>query len=271
MADYNSTHTGQQIDEGVAAALPNGRLDQAIQAAINTAVNRAVAQLAAKIHADQHAAGGTDPITPKAIGALPTAGGDISGVLRVAGGVTGGYFKQREADYGTPNELGQYIDMHMAGSTADYDGRLFLDSQKKLYFQNYGSAAIRLLTTADFDASGASKILVGTYEGAGAHGPKYPCTIECDFAPQAGIVFKLKDDAQGNDLFALFIRGQKGIQVGCVAAREGDYPVYVQQLDGTTWGETNLSWYGGTSSSSYEGGDTQMNDDNSTYGYMIWG
>ncbi len=82
MANYNSTHTGPQIDEAVAAALPNGRLDQAIQAAINTAVSRAVAQLAAKIHAEQHAAGGTDPITPAAINAMALDGsGTMTGNL----------------------------------------------------------------------------------------------------------------------------------------------------------------------------------------------
>lgn len=268
MADYNSIHTGPKIDEGVSDALPGGRLDQAILAAIETAVSRSVAQLAAKYHAGQHATDGADPITPADIGALSLTGGNIDGDVNVAGAVKAGYFSQ--SNYGIPNEVGQYIDMHMAGSTADYDGRLFLDSQKKLYFKHYGSAANRLLTTEDFDASGAAKILTGTYEGADAHGPQYPCTIECGFAPKAAIVFSLNEDNVGDDHIAIFIHGQNGMMFGSNYVRDIDYGWNISQMTSTTWGKTSLSWYAGTTSSGYEDGDTQMNADR-LYGYMVWG
>lgn len=272
MEDFNSIHPGPDIDQGVSDALPGGRLDQAILAAIDTAVSRSVAQLAAQIHADQHGADGADPITPAAIGALALAGGDISGVLRVAGGVTGGYFKQSEDGYGTPNELGQYIDMHMAGSTTDYDGRLFLDRQKKLHFQNYGGAALRLLTTEDFDASGAAKILTVTYDGTGSNGSKYPCTIECGFAPKGAIVFNLTDGAMGKDMLAFFVHGQKGIQVGSVSMNdEYGYSLEMAQMAGTTWGETALSWYNTVAGGSTSSGDSQMNDSDHSYGVFVWG
>lgn len=268
MEDYNSIHPGPDIDQGVSDALPGGRLDQAITAAIETAVSRAVAQLAAKYHASQHAADGADPITPAAIGALALTGGDISGHVNMAKRLQVPYFVQ--TSLGTPNELGQYLDMHMAGSSADYDLRLFLDSNKKLYAQRTGEAAQKVLTTADFDASGAAKILTGTYEGADAHGPKYPCTIECGFAPKAAIVFSLNEDNVGDDNIAIFIHGQNGMMFGANYVRDIDYGWNISQMTSTTWGKTSLSWYAGTTSSGYEDGDTQMNADQ-LYGYMVWG
>lgn len=91
MANYNSIHTGPQIDEGVAAALPDGRLDMAIAEAIDTAVSRAVEsavnQLAAKLHAESHAAGGTDVLSPAAIQALALDGsGTMTGNLVMSKG-----------------------------------------------------------------------------------------------------------------------------------------------------------------------------------------
>lgn len=269
MEDYNSIHPGPDIDEGVSAALPGGRLDRAITSAIETAVSRAVAQLAAKYHASQHTAYGADPITPAAIGALALTGGDISGHVNIAKRLQVPYFVQ--TSLGTPNELGQYLDMHMAGSSADYDLRLFLDAEKKLFIQRNGETAQKVLTTADFDASGASKFITGTYDGTGTNGRKYPCTIECGFAPKGAIVFNLTDDAQGDDLFAFFVHGQKGMQFGCTSANEGWVPVIVQQLDSTTWGETALSWYKNAADGSTSSGDCQMNDSDDSYGFFVWG
>lgn len=284
MADYNSTHTGPQIDEGVAAALPNGRLDQAIQAAINTAVSRAVAQLAAKIHAEQHGAGGTDPITPAAIGALATDG---------SGTMTGNFVMSKA---GSPqvklvNETTNRI-LYLLNSEST--GAMYLYNQ--LDSNNYNILRVNPETDSLKDAlklvnrvggvmnsynilhegniadfAGTTRMLVGTYDGADAHGPKYPCTIECGFAPKAAIVFSLNEDNESDDHIAIFIHGQKGMMFGANYVRDSyDYGWSISQMTGTTWGETSLSWYAGTSSSSYEDGDTQMNADQ-LYGYMIWG
>lgn len=270
MEDYNSIHPGPDIDQGVSDALPGGRLDQAITAAIETAVSRAVAQLAAKYHASQHAADGADPLTPADIGALALAGGDISGRVNITQRLRAAYFEQ--SSFGTPNELGQYIDMHMANSAADYDGRLFLDSQKKLYYQNYGATAERILTTADMGEGGSGQVYVGTYDGTGSNGSKYPCTIECGFAPKGAIVFNLTDGAQGKDMLAFFVHGQKGIQVGSVSMNdEYGYSLEMARMAGTTWGETALSWYNTVAGGSTRSGDSQMNDSDHSYGVFVWG
>ena len=270
MKDFNSIHPGPDIDQGVSDALPGGRLDQAITAAIETAVSRAVAQLAAKYHASQHAAGGADPITPAAIGALALTGGDISGHVNIAKRLQVPYFVQ--TSFGTPNELGQYLDMHISGSNADYDLRLFLDSQKKLYAQRTGEAAQKVLTTADFDASGAAKFITGTYYGTGKNGSEYPCTIECGFAPKGAIVFNLTDDAQGDDLFAFFVHGKKGMQFGSTPMDSSyGYSLNVMQMASTTWGETALSFFNTVAGGSTRSGDCQMNDSADSYGFFVWG
>lgn len=258
MADYNSTHTGPQIDEGVAAALPNGRLDQAIQAAINTAVSRAVAQLAAKLHAEQHAAGGTDPITPAAIGALPLTGGDISGRVNMAQSLQAAYFVQ--TSLGTPNELGQYLDMHIAGSTADYDGRLFLDSQKKLYFQNFGSTAQRILTSDDIGEGGAGAVSAGTYDGTGAG----YVSITAPFVPKAALVYVIDSTASGASYFSrfgFFVSGENGRSF---CAGTGTYGLESTELP-TSWVDERISW-------EKDGGAAgALDHSGTTYGYVLWG
>lgn len=92
--------------------------------------------------------------TAAEVGAVPNTGGDISGRLNVSGRVRGAYFEQNPLNYGTPNEFGQYLDLHVAGSTADYDFRLFLDAQHNLYCQKPGGTAELILHTGNAAASG---------------------------------------------------------------------------------------------------------------------
>lgn len=283
MADYNSIHTGPKIDQGVSDALPGGRLDQAIVAAIETAVGRAVAQLAAKYHAEQHAADGPDPVTPASIGAFATDGSStLTGNFVMSKGGSP-QFKM------TNTSTGRSVYLLNSESTKSLQFINQLDSNNNNMLRiNPETDSIKSALTlvnkvggvlnsynilhegniADF--AGTTRMLVGTYEGADAHGPKYPCTIECGFAPKAAIVFSLNEDNEGDDHIAIFIRGQKGMMFGANYVRDIDYGWNISQMTSTTWGETSLSWYAGTTSSSYEDGDTQMNADQ-LYGYMIWG
>ena len=70
-------------------------------------------------------------------GSKPTAA--ELGVLSLGGGVLTGaltarQFVQAQAAYENPLEIGQYIDMHLAGSAENYDGRLSLDAAKYLMY-----------------------------------------------------------------------------------------------------------------------------------------
>lgn len=258
MEDYNSIHPGPDIDQGVSDALPGGRLDQAITSAIETAVSRAVAQLAAKYHASQHAADGADPITPAAIGALALTGGDISGHVNIAKRLQVPYFVQ--TSFGTPNELGQYLDMHISGSKADYDLRLFLDSQKKLYLQSAGSAAQRILTTADMGEGGSGAVSAGTYDGTGTG----YVSITAPFVPKSALVYVIDSTASGESYFSrfgFFVSGENGRSF---YAGTGTYGLESTELP-TSWVDKQISW-------EKDGGAADALDHSgTTYGYVLWG
>ena len=285
MEDYNSIHPGPDIDQGVSDALPGGRLDQAITAAIETAVSRAVAQLAAKYHASQHAADGADPITPADIGAFATDGSST---------LTGNFVMSKG---GSP----QFKMTNTSTGRSAY--LLNSESTKSLQFinqvdnNNYNMLRINPETDALKDAlklvnraggvmnsynilhegniadfAGTTRMFVSTYDGTGHNGNKYPCTIECGFAPKGAIVFNLTDGAKGKDMLAFFVHGQKGIQVGSVAVNaEYGYSLEMAQMAGTTWGETALSWYNTVAGGSASSGDSQMNDSDHSYGVFVWG
>lgn len=69
--------------------------------------------------------GGTGATTAeealKNLGGLPTTGGTLVGDLSAR------TFVQLQNAYGTPVEIGQYLDMHKYGSTEDFDLRIFVD------------------------------------------------------------------------------------------------------------------------------------------------
>ena len=285
MEDFNSIHPGPDIDQGVSDALPGGRLDQAITSAIETAVSRAVAQLAAKYHASQHAADGPDPVTPASIGAFATDGSST---------LTGNFVMSKG---GSP----QFKMTNTSTGRSAY--LLNSESTKSLQFinqvdnNNYNMLRINPETDALKDAlklvnrvggvmnsynilhegniadfAGTTRFLAGTYDGTGNNGSKYPCTIECGFAPKGAIVFNLTDDAQGDDLFAFFVHGQKGMQFGSTPMNDSyGYSLNVMQMASTTWGETALSFYNTVAGGSTRSGDCQMNDSDDSYGFFIWG
>ena len=60
---------------------------------------------AAATHASQHASGGSDPITPADIGALPLSGGTITGALKVTGEIK---MPDSRVTKGTNPTAGQY-------------------------------------------------------------------------------------------------------------------------------------------------------------------
>lgn len=67
--------------------------------------------------------------TASEVGAFPVSGGNVNGPVNAT------RFAQNDYQYAL--EIGHYIDMHLADSTADYDGRISLDSDKKLFFNGF--------------------------------------------------------------------------------------------------------------------------------------
>lgn len=285
MEDYNSIHPGPDIDQGVSDALPGGRLDQAIAAAIETAVSRAVAQLAAKYHASQHAADGADPITPADIGAFATDGSSTltgnfvmskggSPQFKMTNTATGRsvYLLNSEStkslQFINQVDNNNYNMLRINPETDDLKDALKLVNRVGGVMNSYN--ILHEGNIADF--AGTTRMLVGTYEGTGNNGKNYPCTIECGWAPKGAIIFNLTDDAQGDDLFAFFVHGQKGMQFGSTyMANEYGYTLNVMQMASTTWGETALIFYNTVASGNTSSGDCQMNDSDNSYGFFVWG
>ncbi len=65
-------------------------------------------------------------------------------------------------DYGTPLEMGKYIDFHESGSSSDYDGRLYIDSGN-LYFSSPSSSG-QVAYKSDIPSGGNLKAYLGTGE-----------------------------------------------------------------------------------------------------------
>lgn len=275
MEDYNSIHKGPDIDDAVSAALPNGRLDQAIQAAINTAVSRAVAQLAAQIHASQHAADGSDPITPAAINALALDGSSTMN----------GNFVMSKA--GSPqvklvNETTSRI-LYLLNSEST--GAMYLYNQ--LDSNNYNilrvnpetealKDALKLVNRvggvmnsynilhegniADYLGSASGHVVSGTYDGTGSG----YVSLTAPFVPQALLVYVIDSGASGASYFSrfgFFVRNENGRSF---CAGTGTYGLESEELP-TSWVDERVSW-------ELDGGAVDALDHSTTtYGYIFWG
>lgn len=94
-------------------------------------------------------------------------------VLSLGGGVLTGaltarQFVQSQSAYENPLEIGQYIDMHLAGSAENYDGRLSLDAAKYLMYNgNRVYHEGNKPTLADLGIGNISQIAVVSYTGTG--------------------------------------------------------------------------------------------------------
>lgn len=63
-------------------------------------------------------------------------------------------------DYGSPLEMGKYIDFHESGSSSDYDGRLYIDSGN-LYFSSSSSSG-QVAYKSDIPSGGNLKAYFGS-------------------------------------------------------------------------------------------------------------
>lgn len=99
-----------------------------------------------KTHADQHAATGSDPITPESIRALPTTGGRIDGNLAITGRL---YCAYDSAAY--PVEIGKYLDFHDTyASDEDYVCRLTANADNNSLYLGTKNGNHPLLTGGNY-------------------------------------------------------------------------------------------------------------------------
>lgn len=125
-------------------------------------------------HASRHSTDGDDPITPAMIGAATaeavqtaqntanaaqnaantaqnTADGKVSktGDSYINGQLS--VDRLRLMDYNQPIEISQWIDFHLSGSNADYDGRLFIDANGNIYYNSSKLMHVGMVTKSTTD------------------------------------------------------------------------------------------------------------------------
>lgn len=116
----------------------------------NTADNAQIAANNAQgtANAAQTAANNAQSTANSAATAAANANANANGRVSKNGDTIFGQLKVARldvTDYAQPLEAPQYIDYHIAGSTADYDARLSIDANKELWYERYGIGSGRVI------------------------------------------------------------------------------------------------------------------------------
>ena len=185
--------------------------------------------------------------TASEVGAFPVSGGNVNGPVNAT------RFAQNDYQYAL--EIGHYIDMHLTGSTADYDGRISLDSDKKLLFNGFaiyhkGNKP----SLSDLGIGNISQIAVGSYTGTGYATSVYAPTLTFPFNPKFVFVMSLTDGDLGE--YGYFLRDIGG---------------YVQldshHIPSIEWGDKTLHYY----TTNSNGPAFALNSSGVKYGYVAFG
>lgn len=185
--------------------------------------------------------------TAAELGVLPISGGTLSGILKATQFV--------QTDFKNPLEVGQYIDMHIDGSSADYEGRLSLDSDKNLLY-NYNKVYHEgnKPTLSELGIGNISQIAVGSYVGTGYATSANAPTLTFPFNPKFVFVMSLTDGDLGN--CGYFLRDIGG---------------YVQKdsfrIPSIEWGDKTLHYY----TTGSNGPAFALNSSGVKYGYVAFG
>ena len=157
-------------------------------------------------------------------------------------------------------EIGHYIDMHLTDSTANYDGRISLDSDKKLFFNGFSIYhAGNKPTLSELGIGNISQIAVGSYEGTGGATDGYGPTLTFPFTPKAVLVIAMAGDAIGD--IGYFLNG-----IGAVVTRVTSSSV--KHVNPTVvWDDNSIHYY---TTNSY-GSNYALNVSGATYGYIAFG
>lgn len=190
--------------------------------------------------------------TASEVGAFPVSGGNVNGPVNAT------WFAQNDYQYAL--EIGHYIDMHLTGSAADYDGRISLNSEKKLFFNGFSIYhAGNKPTLSELGIGNISQIAVGSYKGTDGATSGYAPTLTFPFAPKAVLVIAMAGDAIGD--IGYFLNG-----IGAVVTSVTNSSV--NHVNPTVvWGDNSLHYY---TTNSY-GPNYALNVSRATYGYVALG
>lgn len=191
----------------------------------------------------------TDGSKPTAseVGAFPVSGGNVNGPVYAT------RFAQNDYQYAL--EIGNYIDMHLTGSASDYDGRISLGSDKKLFFNGFAIYhAGNKPTLSELGIGNISQIAVGSYTGTGYATSVHAPTLTFPFNPKFVFVMSLTDGDLGD--YGYFLRDIGG---------------YVQldshHIPSIEWGDKTLHYY----TTNSNGPAFALNSSGVKYGYVAFG
>lgn len=194
-------------------------------------------------------------ITPDGIGALSKGGGVITGGLTVTDFFTAKRLSQ--SDYTAPIEIGPYIDFHHTDSSADYDGRLEINSLGELTFNHK-----LVFTEENIWRSGRAQIQSGTYTGTGTYGQSNPNVLTFGFEPKIVMIFEQISVNITKEADASF-------PVILMKDQITRFVVYNTTYSNVTWSGNTVQWYEATGNGMSAYG--QLNQSGNVYGYIAIG
>lgn len=189
--------------------------------------------------------------TASEVGALPVSGGNVNGPVNAT--------RFAQSDYQYALEIGHYIDMHLSGSAADYDGRISLDSDKKLLFNGFAIYHTgNKPTPSELGIGDTPQIAVGSYKGTGGATSGSAPTLTFPFTPKVVLVIAMAGDATGD--IGYFLNGI-GAVISHVTNSIAEYVIPT-----VAWGNNSLHYY---TTNSY-GPIYALNVSRATYGYIAF-
>ena len=215
-------------------------------------------------HASTHGSGGTDPVTPAAIGAAAAGhkhgAGDINSgtfasdrlptVPLTKGGT--GQTSAAKALYALIN--GSFGLDYSEAAAGDFLALLDASAAtgKKISLENLINY-MQLL-------GGVPKIATGSYTGTGTYGADNPCSLTFNFSPTLVVVscWRAVSATTTRSVVGIFLRDDHGMRIT-------QNTNYASRILYAAWAETSISWY------SWDGDDDQLNYDGITYHYLAIG
>ena len=181
-------------------------------------------------------------VTAEQTGAVKKSGDTMTGALVAP--------KLVLTNYDEALEVGRFIDMHLNGSNADFDGRLHLAPDGSLLYSKEVGINYEVIHSGNLSTHVVSKIATGSYVGTGNVGSLTPNTLSFDFEPKVVCIiegYSITTMIRGRNIYQVIMIGSANNHNGTV-----------------TWGEKSVSWYG----SSVVG---QLNASGYTYYYIAIG
>ena len=119
-------------------------------------------------------------VTAEQTGAVKKSGDTMTGALVAP--------KLVLTNYDEALEVGRFIDMHLNGSNADFDGRLHLAPDGSLLYSKQAGINYEVMHSGNLATHGVAKIATGSYTGTNMAGTKNRNTLTFDFAPKLVLI-----------------------------------------------------------------------------------